>query len=100
MKQLAKLRNAIKMENQVYRRKGICVTTLQLTTLAHLVGYSLHLGLPTRNRFRRYQNGFWLCGGCLDWRNWTIPAMILWRCHDILKFALGGAKGVYFPGYT
>ena len=29
-----------------------------------------------------------------------IPAMILGAAHDILKFALGGAKGVYFPGYT
>lgn len=79
------------MENQVYRQRRRHHPTANYP--GHLVGYSAtFLGLPTRNRFRRYQNGFWLLGAALTGAiAGPIPAMIH-AAHDILKFALGGAK--------
>ena len=76
------------MENQVYRRKG-AVTTLQLTTLAILLAIRFALDyLPEVNL------GVTKMGFCF------VGAALTGAAHDILKFALGGAKGVYFPGYT
>ena len=88
------------MENQVYRRKG-AVTTLQLTTLAILLAIRFALDYLPEIDLGVTKMGFGFVGAALTGAiAGPIPAMILGAAHDILKFALGGAKGVYFPGYT
>ena len=88
------------MENQVYRRKG-AVTTLQLTTLAILLAIRFALDYLPEVNLGVTKMGFGFVGAALTGAiAGPIPAMILGAAHDILKFALGGAKGDYFPGYT
>lgn len=88
------------MENQVYCRKG-AVTTLQLTTLAILLAIRFALDYLPEIDLGVTKMGFGFVGAALTGAiAGPIPAMILGAAHDILKFALGGAKGVYFPGYT
>ena len=86
------------MENQVYRRKG-AVTTLQLTTLAILLAIRFALDYLPEIDLGVTKMGFGFVGAALTGAiAGPIPAMILGAAHDILKFALGGAKSDYEIG--
>ena len=88
------------MENQVYRRKG-AVTTLQLTTLVILLAIRLALDYLPEIKLAFSKLGPAFIGAALTGAiAGPIPAMILGAAHDILKFAIGGADGVFFPGFT